>query len=231
MADSAVSGRDAVHRHQTLPADAGLILTGKLCRKFAADAGWFAGVWSNQLRVAEKYGESITGTEGAPWPNCTMRSNVVYVHTLDGTLKIPEIPAKFVTKKWLTAENEKPDAILKLEFDRPLEELAEAMPSAGSLTQGRTIAKNEDGFYAVDLGAEKKINRLEFTIENPGYRRGQGRKFELQARETDGTWKTIHQGQVFGAICSNTFAPVSAQWCDSRLTLLLSGNLIYSENL
>jgi len=158
-----------------------------------------------------KYGESVTGTQGAPWPNCTMRSNVIYVHSLGGGLKIPEVPAKLVAKKWLTAENEKPDAILKLEFDRALEELADAMPSAGSLTQGRAVAKNEDGFYAVDLGAEKKFSRLEFTIENPGYRRGQERKFELQARQSDGTWQTIHQGQVFGTIYSKTFSPVSAQ--------------------
>ena len=158
-----------------------------------------------------KFGESVTGTKGAPWPNCTLRSNVVYVHTLEGPPRIPEIPAKLVAKKWLTAENEKPDAILKLEFDRPLEELVNAMPSAGSLTQGRAVAKNEAGFYAVDLGAAKKFSRLEFTIENPGYRRGQGRKFELQVRQSDGAWRTIHQSQVFGTIYSKTFTPVSAQ--------------------
>ena len=158
-----------------------------------------------------KYGESVTGTQGAPWPNCTMRSNVVYVHALDGALKVPEIPARLVSKKWLTAGQEKPDAILKLEFDRPLEELAEAMPSAGSLTQGRAVAKNEAGFYTVDLGADRKFSRLEFTIENPGYRGGQGRRFELQVRQNDGTWRAIHQDQVFGAIYSKAFAPVSAQ--------------------
>lgn len=166
----------------------------------AATAAWLA-----------KYGESITGTKGAPWPDCTVRSNVVYVHALAGAVKIPEIPAQLVAKKWLTAENEKPDAILKLEFDRSVENFARAEPSTGSLTKGRTIASDKPGVFDADLGTVQKFSRLEFLIENPGYRRGQGRKFELQARQTDGTWRTVHQGQVFGTIYSKTFSPVSAQ--------------------
>ncbi len=159
----------------------------------------------------KKYGESITGTRGAPWPNSTVRSNVVYIHTFTGGAKIPEIPAKLITKKWLTAENEKPDAILKLEFDRPLEALIEAMSSAGSLTQGRAATQDRDGFFVVDLGAEKYISHLEFMIDNPGYRRGQGKRFELQVSQKDGTWRTIHQGQVFGSIYSKAIVPVSEQ--------------------
>ena len=163
-------------------------------------AAWFA-----------KFGESVNGTKGAPWPNCTIRSNVVYVHSLEGGVKIPEIPAKLVSKTWLTAENERPDAIVKLEFDRSVEDLARFAPSAGSLTAGRNIVTDELGALLVDLGSEQKFGRLEFTIENPGYRRGQGRKFELQVKSADGVWQTIQQGQVFGTIYSKTFPPVGAR--------------------
>ena len=158
-----------------------------------------------------KYGESITDTKGAPWPDCTIRSNVVYVHALHGAVKIPEIPAKLLAKKWLTAENEKPDAILKLEFDRSVESFAMAEPSAGSLTKNRAITCAEAGVFEVDLGAVHKFRRLEFMIENPGYRRGRGRQFEFQTWQSDGTWRTVHAGQVFGTIYSKTFLPVSAQ--------------------
>ncbi len=164
-------------------------------------AGWLA-----------KYGESITGTKGAPWPNCTMRSNVVYVHSLGGEVTIPDIPAKLRAKKWLTAQDEKPEVILKLEFDSSVEAFADAAPSGGSLTGGKLVTNTEAGFYEMNLGREQTFNRLEFTIDNPGYRRGQGRQFELQARQSDETWRTIHQGQVFGMIYAKTFSPVRAQF-------------------
>lgn len=162
-------------------------------------------------RWLAKHGESVTATKGAPWPNCTLRSNVVYVHTLDGAPKIPEIPATLVARKWLTPEREKPDAILKLEFDRSVEDLAAAAPSLGALTEGRQLVKDESEAWVVDLGSVRQFSRLEFTIVNPGYRRGQARKFELAAQQPDGTWRAIHQGQVFGTIYSKTFPPVSAQ--------------------
>ena len=43
-----------------------------------------------------KYGESLTGTIAGTWPGCTVRSNVVYVHALDGKPQIPKIPAKLI---------------------------------------------------------------------------------------------------------------------------------------
>jgi alpha-L-fucosidase 2 len=159
----------------------------------------------------EKFGESVTDTIGAPWPDCTIRSNAVYVHNLDGAAKIPQIPAKLVAQKWLTATNEKPDAILKLEFDRSVEDIAKAAPDADSLTQGKPLVKDADGFYAMNWAAMQNFSRLEFTIDNSGYRRGQGKPFELQARQADGSWKIIHQGKVFGSIYSKTFPPASVQ--------------------
>lgn len=158
-----------------------------------------------------KYGESITRTRGAPWPDCTVRSNVVYAFSFYGPPKIPEIPATLVFKKWLTTPDEKPVAILRLEYDRPLDSLLEVAPSAGSLTLGRVVTGNAPGVFGVDLGKTREFERVEFTIENPGHRRGRGIQFELQAQQADGSWKTFHQGQLFGSIYAKQFKPVSAR--------------------
>lgn len=164
-----------------------------------------------------KYGESLTGTIAGPWPGCTVRSNVVYVHTLDGKPQTPEIPAKLIAKKFLTAENEQPDTILKLEFDRSVEDIAKAAPSASSLTKDKAIVNDEIGFHEVDLDRVQEFSRLEFAIENPGYRRGQGKQFELQTRQAYGTWQTVHSGKVFGAIYSKTFPQTKAQFVRLKL--------------
>jgi hypothetical protein len=157
------------------------------------------------------YGESITGTKGAPWPDCTVRSNVLYVFAFDGRLNLPEVPATLISRKWLTTPDEGPVAILRLEFDRSLDALVEAAPSAGSLTQGRAVAGRVAGVFEVNLGDVREFDRVEFTIENPGHRRGKGIEFELQAQQADGSWKTFHQGQVFGMIYAKQFKPVRAR--------------------
>jgi hypothetical protein len=59
------------------------------------------------------------------------------------------------------------------------------------------------------LKETKLINRFEFTIDNPGYRRGQGRPFELQVRESDGKWKTVYSDRVYGIICGKAINPVN----------------------
>jgi len=154
-----------------------------------------------------KYGESLAGVRAAPWPGCVFRDHTVYVHALDGSPKIPSIPSKLVSRKFLTTEDERPDTILKLEFDQSVEDLALAAPSQGSLTAGRKPTNGE-----IDLGRPVKFDRLQFTRDNPGYRRGQGRDFHLQAKASDGTWQTIHQGKIFGSIYSKQFDPVTAQF-------------------
>ncbi len=55
------------------------------------------------------------------------------------------------------------------------------------------------------------FDRVEFTIENPDYRRGQGKSFELQIQQPDGSWRTVHQGRVFGTIYSKRFSHVTAR--------------------
>lgn len=143
----------------------------------------------------KKYGESVTNVRGAPWPGCVFRDNILYVH---GKATPPSLPAKIVTSTKLS------DTLLKLEYDQPLEPLASATVSAGSLTLGKSGT-------TLDLDDTKSFDRLEFTIENPGYLRGQAKAFQLEARQPDGTWKAVHKGNIYGMIYSKHFPPVSAR--------------------
>ncbi len=111
-----------------------------------------------------------------------------------------------MSKKFLTAENEKPDTILKLEFDQPIEPIALGAPSEGSLTAGRKMADGQ-----IDLGKPATFDRVEFTIENPGHLRGVARKFVLETLQPDGTWKPVLNGAVYGSIFSKRIAPVTAR--------------------
>jgi len=75
---------------------------------------------------------------------------------------------------------------------------------AGSLTAGKAGPE-------IDFGKSLTFDRLEFTIENPAYQRGQAKRFELQVRQPDGSWRTVHAGHVFGTIYAKEFVPVTAQ--------------------
>ena len=154
----------------------------------------------------KKYGESVRGVRGAPWPNCVFRDNIVYVHTLDGEVKRPDVPAKLVSEKWLTAKDAKPVAILKLEYDKPIEPLARAAASAGSLTAGLPIKEG-----CVDLGRIATFDRIEFTLDMSQHRRADGEKFELQVQNPDGSWKTVFSGLAYGPIFSKRIPPIRAQ--------------------
>jgi len=61
------------------------------------------------------------------------------------------------------------------------------------------------------LFVSRTFSRLVFYIENTGYQRGQGKSFDLQVKQPDGSWKIIRQGQVFGSIYAKAFLPVSEQ--------------------
>jgi len=153
----------------------------------------------------KKYGECLEGAKAGPWANCLFKGRTLYAFALDGrTASIPNIPATVVSHNYLTAQTETPVSILKVEYDRALEPLAQTAPSLGSLTAGKSGT-------TVDLGRPQTFDRLEFTIENPGHRRGVGRDFELQVQKPDGSWRTVHGGKVFGMIYAKRFAPVSAQ--------------------
>jgi hypothetical protein len=142
----------------------------------------------------DKFGESVTDVRGAPWSNCVFRGNVLYVH---GGGKAPALPARILSATRLS------ETILKVEYDQPLEPLAAA--SADSLTAGKSGT-------TLDLGKSVTFDQLEFTIENPNHRRGQSKPFDLQVRQADGQWKTVHQGRVFGSIYSKRFPSVTAQF-------------------
>jgi len=150
-----------------------------------------------------QYGESVTGVRAAPWPGCVFRDNIIYVH---GSAAMPPMPVKLISSNRLSS------AILKLEYDRPIEPLALAAPSRGSLTAGKT---------GTDICFDKPVtfDRIEFTIENPGYRYGQAKPFELQVQQADGTWQAVHKGRVFGSIYSKKFDPLTAQ----HIRLIITG--------
>lgn len=141
-----------------------------------------------------QFSESVTGVKGAPWPGCVFRDNILYVHHGGSA---PELSAKVLSMQRLSPE------ILKVVYDRPIEPLARAAICAGTLTAG--ISGTD-----IDFGRPVTFDRLEFTINHPGYRRGQECPFELQVREPAGTWRTVHHGQVFGAIYAKEFLPVTA---------------------
>jgi hypothetical protein len=121
--------------------------------------------------------------------------------------------------------------IVKLEFDRSVEELARSLPSVGSFTVGkeRKISTEANGFVQaeVDLDGEKTIGRFEFTIDNPGHRRGQGCPFDLQAKQSDRSWKSIYKGSVYGTICGKQIDPVST----SAIRLVIQASSIRQLDL
>lgn len=137
----------------------------------------------------EKFGESLTDTRGTFWPGCTFRDQILYVH---GKNPIPEISAKVVKQTKLS------DSLIKVEYDQPLEPIVRAAVSAGSLTVGKTGT-------TIDLGGAKTFDRLEFTIDNPGYLRGQAKSFRLEVLKEDGQWHVAHQGQLYGMIYAKRF--------------------------
>jgi hypothetical protein len=179
----------------------------------------------------DRYGYTLTGCKAGPWQNSVFNGTTVYVHILDwqeNGVKLSAIPRKLVSAEsitgnvqvtqddagWLLTGTPDPlNTIVKLEFDEPLDEIAYSLPSEGSYTLGkeRSVQYGEDGYLTatVDLKETKLIERFEFTIENPGYRRGNSRPFELQVREANGQWNTAYRGRVYGVICGKAITPVS----------------------
>jgi hypothetical protein len=179
----------------------------------------------------DKYGYTLEGCKAGPWKNSVFNGKTVYVHILDwleNGVKLPAIPRKLVSAEsvtgniqvsqdetgWLLTGTPDPlNTVVKLEFDEPLDEIAYSLPSEGSYTAGkeRETLSDKDGYLTVtaDLKETKLINRFEFTIDNPNYRRGQGRPFEFQVRESDGKWKTVYSDRVYGIICGKAITPVN----------------------
>jgi hypothetical protein len=180
------------------------------------------------------YGHTLSGCKAGPWPNSVFKGNTVYVHITrwpEGGVQLPLISRKLMSSKSITGNLQvtrnaegwriagTPDpvtTIAELVFDAPLDDIAYGLPSQGSLTTGckwNIMPNSGEGLegVAVDLKAKKSISRFEFTITNPGYLRGQGKPFELQALQKDGEWTTIYKGNIYGTICGKQIDPVSAR--------------------
>jgi hypothetical protein len=142
----------------------------------------------------EKFGESVTHTRGTFWPGCTFRDNVLYVH---GKNPVPQVPAKVVKQTTLS------DTLVKIEYDQPLEAIVRAGVSAGSLTAGKPGT-------TIDLGETKTFDRVEFTIDNPNYLRGQAKSFRLEVLQADGQWHVVHRGNIYGIIYAKRFPAATA---------------------
>ena len=191
-----------------------------------------------------KYGSTIEGYKAGPWPNALFKDKVVYVHVLDWPkegIRLPSIPRKLISSNSITGnivvkQDEKgclltgsPDplnTIVRLEFDASVEPIAMALPSVGSLTSGLspTITTDPEGrlIREVNFGKEQSFKRFEFTIDNPGYLRGEGKPFDLQAKQNDGSWKTVYKGKVYGTICGKEIDPVTAK----SVRLIVQANVI-----
>ncbi len=153
----------------------------------------------------KKYGECLEGTKAGPWENCLFKGRTLYVFAFDGKrASAPRVAATVLKQNYLTGETEKPVSILKVDYDCDLNSLAQTAPSMGSFKAIRTGT-------TLDFGQPQTFDRLEFTIDNPGHRRGQANAFALQAQQPDGSWKTVHNGKVYGIIYAKRFAPVTAQ--------------------
>lgn len=179
-----------------------------------------------------KYGQTLEGSKAGPWENSVFKGNIVHVHVTNWPeegVRLAAIPRKLVSARsvtgdiritrdgegWILTGTPDPlNTIIRLEFDAPVDDLAMDLPSTGSFTNGkeRIIHPGTDGnlIAEVDLGSMKTIGRFEFTIDNPGYLRGQGRPYELQVKQAGGNWKTACRGKVYGIICGKSFDPVPA---------------------
>lgn len=192
-----------------------------------------------------EHGHTLEGTKAGPWSNSVFKDNTVFVHVLDWPkdgVHLAPIPLKLLSAKAitgkinvhsgpggivLTGEHDPLDTIVQLEFDGTIDPVARSLPSQGSLTLGRAFRLSHDAadgrlISEVSLGAVKAVNRFEFTIANPGHRRGQWKAFEVQAELADGGWKTFHEGKVFGSICGRRIAPFTTQ----RVRLLVDAPAI-----
>ena len=141
-----------------------------------------------------KFGESVTNTRGTFWPGCTFHERTLYVH---GKNAVPQIPATVLKQTTLS------DVLVKIEYDQSLEPIVRATVSAGSLTVGKSGT-------TMNLGEAKTFDRLEVTIENPNYLRGQGKSFRLEVLQPNGQWVSVHQGKIYGIIYSKRFPKITA---------------------
>jgi hypothetical protein len=179
----------------------------------------------------QQYGHTLEGCKAGPWTNSVFKDNIVFVHILQWPEKgvhLPLIPRKLDSFESVTGDirisetgqgwhlDGTPDplnTIVKLTFDQSVEEIACGLPSVGSYTHGKElkVEKVGEGMLSatVDLGTVKIINRIEFTIDNPGYVWGNGKTFEFSIKDKTGVWRPYFSGMVYGTIFSKGIDPVA----------------------
>ena len=188
-------------------------------------AGKTTGAWIN------KYGYTLDGCIAGPWKNTVFNGKIVYVHVLDWPgerIKLSSIPRELISWKsvtgnikvtktkdgWLlTGTPDTLNTIVKLEFDKSVADIVLGLPSEKSFTSDKKLSSQLDSALVnsseVDFGKAITIHRFEFSIENPGYLRGQGKSFDFQAKQADGSWISVYKGTVFGVICSKEIPPIT----------------------
>ena len=140
-----------------------------------------------------------------------------------------------------------PDTIVRLTFDRSIDDIAMALPYQRSLTTGKraTASSSQPGhepasalspdpeiawrpletdaapWLALEFDAPTSFNRVEMHLDNPTHLRGQGIPFHLEAKQADGSWQTVHSASIYGQIYSKPFPPVKAEAV--RLTITANG--------
>lgn len=178
------------------------------------------------------YGKTLEGCLAGPWPNSVFTGNTAYVHMLDwpeGGVRLSSIPRRLVASASVTGKisvvqdgsgwlligtPDSLDTIIRLDFDGPLEGIARALPSVGSLTQGRTsgVAVDSAGHKVIEVHVDPQqtVRRFEITIDNPGHRRGASTPYAIQAHQPDGSWRKVHEGKIYGTICGKACEPFTA---------------------
>lgn len=178
----------------------------------------------------EHYGYTLAGCKAGPWDNAVFRGNTVYVHVFDmpaGGIFLPSVGLRLLKSTTVLGDMELQETsdgytllsddahghkILKMEFDGDLEPVVLSQIGKGALN-------GKDDMVVTDMGNGKQtacvafseknsIGRFDFSISNPGHLRGQGNSFVIEARGSDGVWREVYKGSVYGMICAKQMDPV-----------------------
>lgn len=207
-----------------------------------------------------KNGDSIFGTRGGPWKPTkaiasTRKGSTIFLHVMnstDGRIELSALPAEIESAALLNGGTvgvshedgklvlaipatllEPVDTIVKLELDRPAQEIPVLSPGSGikasasnvyqeddaefgpqqafdddANTRWATDAGTKQAWIAADLGKPETIETV--RIQEAAPYAGRVTKFDFQYRAGD-VWKTIFSGTQIGVRFQRQFTPVKAQ--------------------
>lgn len=179
----------------------------------------------------KKYGYTVSKCKAGPWPDALFHDNVVYVHLFDAdgdTLFLPSIGRTLKSCKSVLGDCTlrqtdggyliatgigSGHCIIEMIFDGDIESVVREQIFNKALNRQEELItqKCSDGKTIVEipLSMPVAIGRFEFQIENPGHLRGNGREFQIESKDANGTWMPIYDGDVYGLICSKEISPVT----------------------